>query len=86
MRLRINHYFSIVLRNTKDSVPKAIGHFLVNKSIEEMQSELYDQVDRNEQLLQTIGEPKRVTERRKALMEQKRTLEESINVLQRNRE
>ena len=32
MRKRIDAYFEIVLRNVKDSVPKAIGYFLVKKS------------------------------------------------------
>jgi hypothetical protein len=29
MRKRIDQYFELVLRNVKDSVPKAIGYFLV---------------------------------------------------------
>jgi hypothetical protein len=32
MRKRIDAYFEIVLRNVKDSIPKAIGYFLVKKS------------------------------------------------------
>ena len=32
MRKRIDQYFELVLRNVKDSVPKAIGYFLVQKS------------------------------------------------------
>lgn len=32
MRKRIDQYFDIVLRNIRDSVPKAIGCFLVKKS------------------------------------------------------
>jgi hypothetical protein len=32
MRKRINEYFEIVLRNVRDSIPKAIGFFLVKKS------------------------------------------------------
>ena len=37
MRKRIDHYFDIVLRNIKDSVPKAIGCFMVKKSQEVLQ-------------------------------------------------
>jgi hypothetical protein len=29
MRKRIDQYFELVLRNVKDSIPKAIGYFLV---------------------------------------------------------
>lgn len=32
MRKRIDSYFSVVVRSVKDSVPKAIGYFLVKKS------------------------------------------------------
>lgn len=32
MRMRIDHYFDIVIRNIKDAVPKVIGCFLVKKS------------------------------------------------------
>lgn len=32
MRKRIDAYFEIVLRNVRDSIPKAIGFFLVKKS------------------------------------------------------
>jgi len=31
MRKRVDHYFSIILRNMRDSIPKAIGCFLVRK-------------------------------------------------------
>ena len=36
MRRRIDSYFSVVLRSVKDSVPKAIGFFLVKKSQEKL--------------------------------------------------
>ena len=42
MRKRIDAYFEIVLRNVKDSIPKAIGYFLVKKSQEVLQFELYN--------------------------------------------
>jgi hypothetical protein len=32
LRGRIDDYFAIVLKNVRDSVPKAIGYFLVRKS------------------------------------------------------
>jgi len=50
MRKRIDQYFDIVLRNIRDSVPKAIGCFMVKKSQEVLQFELYNQVKNNPQL------------------------------------
>jgi len=32
MRTRIDAYYEIVLRNVRDSIPKAIGFFMVKKS------------------------------------------------------
>jgi len=45
LRQRIDSYFQIVLRNVKDSIPKAIGYFLVRKSQDSLQFELYNQVN-----------------------------------------
>ncbi len=42
LRSRIDSYFSIVLRNVKDSIPKCIGYFLVRKSQDSLQFELYN--------------------------------------------
>ena len=42
LRVKIDDYFQLVLRNVKDSIPKAIGYFLVRKTQEKMQMELYN--------------------------------------------
>jgi hypothetical protein len=39
--MRIDAYFKIVVRNVRDSVPKAVGFFLVKQSQEKLQFELY---------------------------------------------
>ena len=84
MRKRIDQYFDIVLRNVKDSIPKCIGFFLVKKSQEVLQFELYNQINQNPHLSESLGEPKRITERRKALQEVLATLKHSLKVLQRD--
>ena len=86
MRKRIDQYFDIVLRNVKDAVPKAIGCFLVKKSQEVLQFELYNQVNSNPHLAQALGEPARITERRNALTAVLTTLKNSLKVLQRDPE
>ncbi len=48
MRKRIDQYFDIVLRSVKDSVPKAVGFFLVKKSQDSLQFELYNQINQNQ--------------------------------------
>lgn len=86
LRQRIDQYFSIVLRNVKDSIPKTIGFFMVRKSQDALQFELYNQVNTNKGLSSTLGEPARITERRKALSEVLAVLKNSLKVLQRDPE
>ena len=84
LRGRIDDYFRIVLRSVRDSVPKAIGYFLVRKSQDALQFELYNQVNSNKNLQSSLGEPARITERRKALTAILGTLTNSLKVLQRD--
>ena len=86
MRKRIDHYFTIILRNVRDSIPKAVGFFLVKKSQDVLQFELYNQVNSNQQFAAALGEPARITERRKALSEVLNTLKNALKVLQRDPE
>jgi vacuolar protein sorting-associated protein 1 len=86
LRTRIDSYFQIVLRSVKDSVPKAIGYFLVRMSQEKLQFELYNAVNSNTSLQQSLGEPTRITERRKMLQGILDTLKNSLKVLQRDPE
>ena len=67
-------------------MPKAIGCFMVKKSQEVLQFELYNQVNSNPQLAQALGEPARITERRNALTAVLTTLKNSLKVLQRDPE
>ena len=84
LRGRIDSYFAIALRSVKDSVPKAIGYFLVRKSQDTLQFELYNQINQNKQLQDSLGEPFRITERRKALNAVLDTMKNALKVLQRD--
>ena len=86
MRKRIDQYFDIVLRSVRDSVPKAVGFFLVKKSQDSLQFELYSQINGNQAMICAMGEPARITERRKALSDVLATLKNSLKVLQRDPE
>jgi len=84
--MRIDAYFRIVVRNIRDSIPKAVGFFLVKASQEKLQFELYAQINRNEALTKQLGEPESVTEERKTLNNTLNTLKQAIKVLQRDPE
>lgn len=51
LRARIDAYFGIVVRNVRDSVPKAIGYFLVKAVQEKMQYMLYSEIMKNVEIL-----------------------------------
>lgn len=40
LRIKIDSYFALVLRNVRDSIPKTIGYFLVKKSQEVLSRDL----------------------------------------------
>jgi dynamin 1-like protein len=84
IRARIDAYFKIIVRNVRDTVPKTIGYFLVKASQERLQFELYAQINKNEALTRSLGEPERVAEERKALNGTLETLKKAIKVLSRD--
>jgi len=67
MRQRIDAYFYIVLRNIRDTIPKILGNFLVKAVQEKMQYTLYNEINKNEQLMNMVGEPPHITAERETL-------------------
>ena len=51
-----------------------------------LQAELYQKINENESILDSLGEPKHISDRRNTLNEIIRTLKESLKVLQRDPE
>lgn len=84
MRLRIDAVFKITIRTVRETIPKLIGHFLVRMSQDKLQAELYQKINEDESILESLGEPKHITERRRTLNEIIKTLKESLKVLQRD--
>lgn len=80
-RRRLNVYFSIVLRNVRDSVPKIVGHFLVRKSQKNMLYKIYTQLSQQEDLDQLFGEPDHIAHERQILKEQASVLSKAINII-----
>ena len=82
--MRIDAYFKIVLYTVRETVPKLIGHFLVRMTQDKLQAELQTRINDNESLLESLGEPKNVTERRNMLTSIIKTLKASLKLLQRD--
>jgi len=57
---------------------------LVRMTQDRLQAELYQKINENESILDSLGEPKHISDRRNTLNEIIRTLKESLKVLQRD--
>jgi len=78
LRGRIDTFFRIVARNMRDSLPKTIGHFLVRASQDNMQFSLYEEINKNEEIMNLLSEPQSVTIERE-------TNQKTMEVLQKAR-
>jgi len=67
LRNRIDTFFKIVVRNMRDSIPKAIGHFLVRGAQDNMQFSLYEEINKSEEVMNLLSEPAHVTMERDTL-------------------
>lgn len=86
LRQRIDNYFALVLRNMRDTIPKQIGFFLVKKSQEALQQDLYMRINANASIADALGEPKHITDRRHTLNTLIKTLNDSVKLLTRDPE
>merc|ERR1719262_871047 len=84
IRGRLDAYFKLVIRNTRDAVPKAIGHFLVRKMQDTLQFELYNQLASADKMSELLGEPPHIVEERRSLGAELKTLRGASGVLQKD--
>jgi len=77
-------YFKIVLRTCKETIPKLIGMFLVKASQEKLTGELQQRINTNDAILNALGEPKMVTDRRNMLKGICKSLTDAMRLLQRD--
>jgi hypothetical protein len=81
IRSRIDVYFSLVVRNVRDTVPKVIGYFLVRSVMDKMQMHLYEFINQNELVLNLVSEPAHISTERDALRKQLVTLRKAEKIL-----
>jgi len=51
----------------RDSIPKTIGYFMVRAAQDNMQFQLYEEVNKNEELMGLLSEPTSITMERETL-------------------
>jgi len=84
IRKRLDSYFFLTVRNVRDSIPKAIGYYLVRSVLDKLQFELMNELNQASKIQAYLGEPPHIMEERRALTSQLRVLEKAINVLARD--
>merc|ERR1719471_2436217 len=57
IRKRLDSYFSITVRSVRDTIPKAIGYYLVRSVQEKLQFELLNALNEKDRLAELLGEP-----------------------------
>mmetsp|Transcript_95934 Transcript_95934/g.240452 ORF Transcript_95934/g.240452 Transcript_95934/m.240452 type:complete len:818 (-) Transcript_95934:159-2612(-) len=84
IRKRLDAYFAISVRNVRDSVPKAIGFYLVRAVQDKLQFELLNALNQKDRLSELLGEPPHIMEERKTLTSQLQVLQKASGVLTRD--
>jgi len=84
IRKRLDSYFAITVRNVRDSIPKAIGFYLVRAVLDKLQFELLNELNKAERISALLGEPPHIMEERKQLTEQLQVLMKATGVLSRD--
>merc|ERR1719476_676839 len=84
IRKRLDSYFAITVRSIRDSVPKAIGFYLVRAVQDKLQFELLNALNQKERLAELLGEPPHIMEERKTLNAQLTVLQKASAVLTRD--
>lgn len=84
IRKRLDCYLAITVRNARDSIPKAIGYYLVRGVQDKLQFELLNTLNRKDKLAELLGEPPHIMEERKTLNMMLQVLQKAIAVLTRD--
>merc|ERR1719237_1449407 len=84
IRKRLDSYFGITVRNVRDSIPKAVGFYLVRSVQDKLQFELLSSLNHKDKLAELLGEPPHIMEERRTLHNQLQVLQKAIGVLTRD--
>lgn len=84
IRKRLDCYFHITIKAVRDSVPQAIGQYLIRAVQDKLQYELLNELNQKERAEALLGEPPHIMEERRALASQLEVLVKAINVLTRD--
>merc|ERR1719436_1686880 len=84
IRKRLDSYLAITVRNARDSIPKAIGYYLVRGVQDKLQFELLNSLNKKDRISELLGEPPHIMEERKSLTALLQVLQKASGVLTRD--
>ena len=86
IRNRIEAYFKLILKNLRDEVPKTIGTFLVNGTIDKMQLYVYNKIYQGGEIMEAISEDSNIAQRRLQLTNTLKVLREAHKEIGKNKD
>ena len=84
IRNRIEHYFKIVVRNLRDTIPKIMGNFLINEIEKNMLKKLYNRILENKEINELFIESEYIEKNRKELNQMIKILKESQSIIKKD--
>lgn len=84
IRRRLDSYLAITVRNVRDSIPKAIGYYLVRGVLDKLQFQLLNALNQKDKIAELLGEPPHIREERKSLTSLLNVLQKASAVLTRD--
>ena len=86
IRNRIDSYFSLVVHNLRESIPKIIGNFLLKEIENNLQNILINKIYNSKELVNLLVEPDKVIKRRNELNDIMNIMKNAQNIIRNNPE
>ena len=84
LRNRVDCYFKLILRNLRDSIPKALGYTLIRPIEFDMKIKLYEMLYNDKKVVGILNEPEGITRQRIELNRQIKVMRDAQKVIKRD--
>ena len=84
VRGRIEAYFKLIVRNLRDSIPKALGYTLVKTIENDMKMKLYEMLYNDKSMVSILNEPEGIKRQRIELNRQIKVMKDAQKVIKRD--
>ena len=84
LRGRVDSYFKLIVRNLRDSIPKALGYSLLRPIEYDMKIKLYEMLYNDKKVVSILNEPEGITRQRIELNRQIKVMRDAQKVIKRD--